>query len=216
MKLPCVPATGKVAGTKLTRVAPASIPWCPVRRRSDDPGLRRAPLPVPGSAMTRPLSGEYCLEVPDLDRYLLLRMEHDAVSASLFVPRAPGRSSGPIRRVLPSSPLRELLEAYFSGIPVDLDTPLLVPSTGGKFTARVREAIRHIPTGSTVFYGDLAGMAGSPGAWRAAGRVCSSNTHALFIPCHRVVARDGIGGYRWGIDAKLGLLRLEGVPGYGQ
>jgi methylated-DNA-[protein]-cysteine S-methyltransferase len=53
----------------------------------------------------------------------------------------------------------------------------------------------------------------SPGApaGRAAGTVCSSNLVAPFIPCHRVVASDGIGGYGYGLDIKVALLEHEGV-----
>jgi len=63
-----------------------------------------------------------------------------------------------------------------------------------------------------VSYGELAASAGYPGAARAAGSFCAGNRHALLVPCHRVVAANGIGGYgATGVDVKRRLLALEGV-----
>ena len=52
-------------------------------------------------------------------------------------------------------------------------------------------------------------QSGSPGAARAAGTACGSNQIALFVPCHRVVASNGIGGYQFGLDLKQDLLEFE-------
>ena len=62
--------------------------------------------------------------------------------------------------------------------------------------------------------GELAALAGYPGAARAVGTFCARNAFAFFLPCHRVVASDGIGGYgSAGIAVKRRLLALEGVTG---
>ena len=63
--------------------------------------------------------------------------------------------------------------------------------------------------GETVTYGELAEMAGRPGAARAVGATMASNPVPFLIPCHRVVAANGIGGYGDGIALKRALLDLE-------
>lgn len=78
------------------------------------------------------------------------------------------------------------------------------------FQARVWSALRRIPAGSTVSYAELARAVGSPDGARAVARACATNPLAVVIPCHRVVRGDGdLGGYRWGLDRKDALLRLE-------
>ena len=93
----------------------------------------------------------------------------------------------------------------YEGIPIDLEwaTPLQ-----RDFAA----AARMIPWGDVVSYGELAALAGRPGAARAAGSFCAENRFSLIIPCHRVVAANGIGGYgSAGPELKRRLLALEGV-----
>ena len=73
-------------------------------------------------------------------------------------------------------------------------------------------AARAIPWGEVVSYGELAALAGRPGAARAAGSFCADNRYSLIIPCHRVIAANGIGGYgAGGPTLKRRLLALEGV-----
>jgi O-6-methylguanine DNA methyltransferase len=73
-------------------------------------------------------------------------------------------------------------------------------------------ALRAIPWGETVSYGELAALAGAPRAPRAAGAFCATSQLALIVPCHRVVASNGIGGYGAdGVATKRRLLALEGV-----
>ena len=59
-------------------------------------------------------------------------------------------------------------------------------------------------------YGQVALRAGRPGAARAVGRAMAANPFAILVPCHRVVARGGLGGYAWGTEIKEKLLCLEG------
>lgn len=94
----------------------------------------------------------------------------------------------------------------FSRVPLDL---------GGlpPFTAKVYEALRKIPPGSTISYGELAGVVGSPGASRAIGRAMATNPFPIFVPCQRVLASGGkVGGFSayGGIATKERLLALEG------
>ncbi len=80
------------------------------------------------------------------------------------------------------------------------------------FEHALLRALRSVPWGEVVSYGELAALADRPRAARAAGSFCARNRFALVVPCHRVVAADGIGGYGpSGVGVKRRLLALEGV-----
>jgi methylated-DNA-[protein]-cysteine S-methyltransferase len=73
-------------------------------------------------------------------------------------------------------------------------------------------ALRAVPRGDVVTYGELAALAGRPGAARAAGTFCARNRLGPFVPCHRVVAAGGVGSFgALGVAYKRRLLALEGV-----
>lgn len=91
---------------------------------------------------------------------------------------------------------------------VGFDLPLDVRGTA--FQERVWRALRKIPAGSTMTYGDIARRIGVPKAIRAVAQACAANPLAVAIPCHRVVRADGeVSGYRWGVERKRALLRRE-------
>lgn len=80
------------------------------------------------------------------------------------------------------------------------------------FQHAVALALRDVAWGEVVSYGELAALAGYPGAARAVGTFCARNRFAFLLPCHRVVAADGIGSYgASGVAVKRRLLALEGV-----
>jgi methylated-DNA-[protein]-cysteine S-methyltransferase len=79
------------------------------------------------------------------------------------------------------------------------------------FTSRVVACLKKVPYGVTVTYSELARKAGSPRASRAVGNVMANNDLPLVIPCHRVVASGGLGGFGGGLRMKRDLLRLEGA-----
>ena len=80
------------------------------------------------------------------------------------------------------------------------------------FQRALATTLRRVPRGEIVSYGELAALAGRPGAARASGAFCASNRFAFLVPCHRVVAANGIGGYgEAGVEIKRRLLALEGV-----
>jgi len=56
--------------------------------------------------------------------------------------------------------------------------------------------MQEISYGETKTYGELAGAAGSPKAARAVGNACAANPVAIIVPCHRVLAQNGLGGVR--------------------
>jgi AraC family transcriptional regulator of adaptative response/methylated-DNA-[protein]-cysteine methyltransferase len=88
------------------------------------------------------------------------------------------------------------------------DLPLDIRGTA--FQRRVWQALRDIPPGQTVSYGDMAAALGMPGAARAVGAACAANRLAVAVPCHRVVTGTGsISGYAWGTARKRALLARE-------
>ncbi len=80
-----------------------------------------------------------------------------------------------------------------------------------EFTKSVYAHMREIPPGDVATYGELASRAGRRGAARAVGTACARNEIVLVVPCHRVVASQGLGGYGYGTDLKRMLLEHEGV-----
>jgi methylated-DNA-[protein]-cysteine S-methyltransferase len=111
---------------------------------------------------------------------------------------------------LSDQPLAARLQAYFAGSGDDFADVELDLDEG--FYGECERALRALPRGEVVTYGELAALAGRPGAARAAGTFCARNRLALFVPCHRVVASDGIGSYgSLGLDYKRRLLALDGI-----
>jgi methylated-DNA-[protein]-cysteine S-methyltransferase len=110
------------------------------------------------------------------------------------------------------SPVADLVQAYLAGDDVDLNAVPVDLEYETPFLRRCAEALRSIPRGETVTYGELAALAGAPGAARAAGTFCARNRHSIFVPCHRVVGAGGLGGYgSFGLDYKRRLLALDGI-----
>ncbi|WP_299020235.1 methylated-DNA--[protein]-cysteine S-methyltransferase [uncultured Tepidimonas sp.] len=90
------------------------------------------------------------------------------------------------------------------------ELPLPLDVHGTPFQRRVWEALRTIPPGQTIGYGELAQRLGMPRAARAVAQACAANPLAVAIPCHRVVSANGsLCGYRWGLARKQALLKRE-------
>jgi O-6-methylguanine DNA methyltransferase len=79
------------------------------------------------------------------------------------------------------------------------------------FQKKVLRRVARIPYGKTMTYGEVARAVGNPKACRAVGMANAQNNLPLVIPCHRVVASSGLGGYGGGLKMKKWLLRLEGA-----
>jgi methylated-DNA-[protein]-cysteine S-methyltransferase len=79
----------------------------------------------------------------------------------------------------------------------------------GGFTKHVLARVRKIAYGKTLTYGEIASALGNPGAARAVGAANGANPIPIIIPCHRVVASNGLGGYGGGLPMKRKLLQLE-------
>ncbi len=103
------------------------------------------------------------------------------------------------------------LERYFTTgddlLEVGLDLSNL-PTFHREVLTTLRSEVRY---GETVTYGVLAALAGRPGAARAVGNAMNRNPTPLFVPCHRVLAANGIGGFGPGEALKRRLLATEGV-----
>ena len=100
------------------------------------------------------------------------------------------------------------LAAYFDGRLTRFDLPL---DFGTGFSEKVRRAMAAIPYGQTRSYGDLAREIGAPA--QAIGQACGANPIPVLIPCHRILAAKGLGGFsaKGGVESKVFLLKLEGA-----
>jgi methylated-DNA-[protein]-cysteine S-methyltransferase len=150
-----------------------------------------------------------------------LLVEHDGetVHSILYWPQGDHPPAG--TRVEPSRDdalgwrVAQQLREYFAGTRRDFDLPLA--PRGTDFRLKVWEALREIPFGETRSYRDIAARVGAPRGMQAIGQANRHNPIPIVIPCHRVVAVDGIGGYSGDgptgkkVDTKRWLLRHEGV-----
>jgi methylated-DNA-[protein]-cysteine S-methyltransferase len=127
-----------------------------------------AVVPAPFGALAFVLEGERLVSV----RFL-------AATAAAAPRTAPGRRAA------------ELLRRYLVDPRVRLDLPLQMRGTA--FQCRVWRALVAIPSGRVRTYGDLAAELEAPA--RAVGQACGDNRLPLVIPCHRVVAASGLGGF---------------------
>ncbi len=102
------------------------------------------------------------------------------------------------------------LMSYFLGdlkhftVPVDLS--FVTP-----FQRDILNALTSIPFGETITYGELAQLAGHPNKARAVGTAVGANPAPILVPCHRVIAASGLGGWSGPEGWKEWLLEFEGV-----
>lgn len=118
------------------------------------------------------------------------------------------------RRSDPTALLRDAckqLDEYFAGERTAFDLPL---DFGTGFQGEMRRAMFAIPFGETRTYGELSKVLGRPA--QAIGQACGANPIPIFIPCHRVLAANGLGGFSapGGVETKIALLKLEGAGGF--
>jgi|SRR5579884_1334491 len=143
------------------------------------------------------------LSIPSPVGPLILEEERGAVAAIRWS-TAPGGNGSPLL-----AEAARQLAAYFRGELRVFDLPLA--PAGSEFERRVWAQMQAIPYGETRTYGDLAHATDS--GPRAVGRACGRNPIPIVIPCHRVLARGGLGGYsgEGGLVTKRTLLALEGA-----
>ena len=108
--------------------------------------------------------------------------------------------------------LSTAMDAYFCGDLHAIDG-LRVESAGTAFQREVWRALREIPCGTTISYGELARRIGRPEAVRAVGLANGANPIGVVVPCHRVIGSNGaLTGYGGGIERKRWLLDHESAP----
>jgi O-6-methylguanine DNA methyltransferase len=108
--------------------------------------------------------------------------------------------------------LVDRFQAFLAGADARLEDVPLDLEWATPFQHAVATTLRSVPRGEVVSYGELASLAGYPGAGRAVGTFCARNRFMLLVPCHRVVGATGLGGYgSAGLRVKRRLLALEGV-----
>lgn len=103
----------------------------------------------------------------------------------------------------------EDLKAYEHGHKTSFDWLIAFDHT--EFQKRVFKALQSIPFGEVKTYGEIATMIGQPKASRAVGQAISKNPVLIVVPCHRVHASNGLGGFSSGLDLKKVLLQHEAV-----
>ena len=146
---------------------------------------------------------------------------HELPTPALTLRAAPGRGGSSAPTTTLSRPdsrpgddsvpeLARRVARYFAGEAVSFADVELDVSEYTAFQRAVATALRAVPDGETVTYGELAALAGYPNAHRAAGTFCAHNRLPLILPCHRVVAAGGLGSYgSLGTGYKQRLLELE-------
>ncbi len=147
---------------------------------------------------------------------LWLAATEKGVCAISFEPPREGarperKEPGPPRAVEILKEAESALARYFEG---DADALESVPidAEGTEFQRRVWEALRKIPSGQTLSYGEIARAVGRPKAVRAVGAANGSNPVPIVVPCHRVIGADGtLTGYGGGLERKQWLLKHEGA-----
>lgn len=103
--------------------------------------------------------------------------------------------------------VKKQLKEYAEGKRRVFDVP--VEMHGTPFQTSVWNALMKIPYGETRTYAQIAAMIGRPKAARAVGNALNKNPICIIVPCHRVTASKGLGGYAYGIAMKKQLLALE-------
>jgi O-6-methylguanine DNA methyltransferase len=113
-------------------------------------------------------------------------------------------SERPAMNQLIKNPIDDFL-AVMNGEDRKLDLDI----TGTQLQLMVWDEIKKIPRGKTLTYAGLAMKLNRPKLIQAVTQACMVNPVAVIVPCHRVVGIKDIGGYRWGVERKIELLRRE-------
>lgn len=138
--------------------------------------------------------------VAALDLYLIVECSGQKVKRIYFSRDKPDEPS----------PLAERIAAHLEG---GAPCPSLKLDLSGctDFQKRVYSAVRGVERGRTMTYGEIALLVRCPKGARAVGRAMATNPFPIIIPCHRIVARNGLGGFAWGLETKENMLLLEKV-----
>jgi len=141
--------------------------------------------------------------------HLRLAWTREGICALCFVEGIDPRES-PKAPAWVLSAVRQLMD-HLAGRPQDLSRIPVDLSDLTPFQLRVAEVLRATRPGQTLSYGDLALLCGHPGAAQAVGQALKANPILILVPCHRVVAAEGPGGWSafGSPERKARLLELE-------
>jgi methylated-DNA-[protein]-cysteine S-methyltransferase len=103
----------------------------------------------------------------------------------------------------------DILDNYFNQSEYEIDFNLLNLNGLSKFYVDIYKTLVKTPVGKTTTYRKLSEDAGYKNAYRATGSCMKRNRWPIFIPCHRVLSANSIGGFSSGINLKVKLLELE-------
>ena len=101
------------------------------------------------------------------------------------------------------------LKEYFEGRRKSFSLP--VKPSGTEFQKKIWQTLTAIPYGEAISYGQVSELAGNANACRAVGNAVGKNPVLILIPCHRVKAANGLGGFSAGIENKKILVALEKI-----
>ncbi len=180
------------------------------------PGLVWQPRVAVGRLSAKPRGAVNHVPVPAGDWIDLVVTESALTEVRLREPfgGGPYKPGNPTTRPeelvapLEASGWRTQLDEYLAGTRRTFSGNL--SPLGSPFSVRVWDALLRVPWGQTVTYQELAEQLGEPAAARAVGGAVGRNPIPIVIPCHRVIAAGGLGGYSGGLDRKRWLLEHEG------
>ena len=140
---------------------------------------------------------------------IVIRHNGDMIISTEICYKPDRRKTGNITNNSPDD-IKEQLEDYLNGKKVNFKARIISPDLT-RFGMDIVRALVKVPYGQTVSYGELASRAGHSKAARATGSVMRKHHIPIIIPCHRVVAGNGLGSYsaEKGIFTKKVLLTLE-------
>ncbi len=186
--------------------APSNLGMTPrqYRRGGDGVTISYASLPTPLGLMTIGATdrGICFVGFGDAQDALLETLRAEYPLAQIEAMREPGH---PHFRVWVDAIARHL-----AGEGPSPDLPLDIRATA--FQMRVWRYLQTIPSGHVQSYAEVASAIDRPNAARAVAQACAQNPTAVLIPCHRVIRGSGeLGGYRWGVARKRGLIDAERI-----
>ena len=152
--------------------------------------------------------GEFALAASDKG---LVRVGLPGTTPSFFLERLSGNKIKNNSKILENACIQ--LDEYLTGKRKKFTIPFEIGEIGTSFQKSVWKILTQIPYGKTITYKDVARKINNIGAMRAVGQANKINPLPIFIPCHRVIAKTGLGGYAGknseNFSLKAKLLQLE-------
>lgn len=162
----------------------------------------RVGSPIGTLTVVRSATGLLRVELP--------RRDSEAAAEARVTILAEARGARAVRDPDRLGPVRTELAEYFAGDRREFTIPVDWSGSDGYTRVVLRALYESVPYGRVTSYGELAARTGVPGGARAVGQVMGANPVPIVVPCHRVLAAAGLGGFGGGPGMKRALLALEG------